>query len=72
MADTELNVTLWLRVHDKKAFVAAARARAIADGERPAEARRNYTASNLRACALALLDPGLSPPGSEILDSSAE
>jgi hypothetical protein len=65
-------VTINLFVHDVRTFVRAARIRAIAEGVDPEDARKTYRATNLGACAGMLIDPGTSPPGSEITDTSTE
>ena len=67
-----VDVTISLRIHDVRAFVKAARKQAIAEGIDPEEARTTYKATDLGACAVMLLDPGTSPSGSEILESSSE
>lgn len=75
MANDELiTVTIAVRVHDKKAFVRAAQKRAINDGiaKTMREAREyGYNTHDLPACAQMLFDPGISPDGCEILESSA-
>lgn len=68
----QVQVTLNLTVSEVQAFVAAAVERAIAEGVSEEDARETYTAENLGACAVMLIDPGMSPPGSQIEDSSSE
>lgn len=53
-----IHFTLDCVVHDVRAFVKAARARAIEEGVDPADARETYSARDLAACAVMLLDPG--------------
>ncbi len=68
----QVQVTLHLTVNDVQAFVAAAVERAIAEGVSEEDAGKTYTSENLGACAVMLIDPGMSPPGSQIEDSSSE
>ena len=67
-----VSVTLYLTVDDAEAFAQAAVARAIEEGVDADDAASTYTADALTDCARMLFDPGISPPGCEILDSSAE
>ena len=71
MGKASIEVTLSMSIHDAEAFAAAAVARAIKDGVDEQDARATYTPDDLRACAVMLLDPGVSPDGSQIEDSSA-
>lgn len=70
-ARAQIELTLHLTVSDARAFVAAAVERAVAEGVGEEDARATYTAENLGACAAMLLDPGVSPPGSQIEGSSS-
>lgn len=75
MTEKYVTVSLYLRVHDVRTFVRAAQFRAIAEGfvKTLKEAREaGYSARDLGACALMLLDPGKSPPGCKIVDSSTD
>lgn len=74
MKETIITLTMSVRVHDAAAFVHAARERAITEKacKNWREASREYSASKLGACAVMLLDPGISPPGAEILESNTE
>lgn len=65
-------VTIEVEIYDPEAFVAAAVKRAIAEGADEQDARKTYTADDLNACAQMLLDPGVGPPGSSIIESSVE
>lgn len=80
-------VRLNVRIFDQAAFFASAVARAIADGMSEADAREslseepdddatdldeNGRVPNLNACLQMLFDPGVSPDGCEIQESSAE
>jgi len=67
----QVDVTLHLRVYDPYKFAAAAVAQAIKDGVDPEEAASTYTEDNLTGCARMIFDPGQSPPGCQIEDSSA-
>lgn len=70
-----VTVTIAVRVHDARAFARAAQRRAIDDGIAGSlrEARENgYSVRDLSACAQMLFDPGISPAGCEILESSAQ
>ena len=67
-----IEVSVYLRVHDPKRFVAAAQYRAVEEGVDPDDAVDTYNEDDLGACARMLFDPGVSPPGCEILDSTAE
>lgn len=69
---TAVTLTMYLNVHDPEAFAKAAQERAIAEGVDPADAAETYTTDNLGACAVMLIDPGMSPPGSEILDTETD
>ena len=71
MSSVSVKVEIYLEVHDAEAFAAAARERAIQEGLGEEEAA-SYTTDNLEACAVMLLDPGVSPDGAEITSSSAE
>lgn len=66
-----VSFTLELEIVDAEAFAAAARERALAEGLSGNDAAK-YTANDLAACAVMLADPGVSPIGAKILDSSAE
>ena len=75
MTEKHVTASLHLRVYDVRAVARAAQQRAIAEGfaKTLKEARKaGYGPRDLGACALMLLDPGKSPPGSKIRDSSAE
>ena len=67
--------TLHLRVTDRTALHAAAMTRAVADGMSRGDAYRvlgTKRRPDVPACLTMLFDPGLSPDGTEILDSTAE
>ena len=68
-----IDVTLSCEVHDIRALIRAARKRAMAELDlTPEEAKEGYNAHTLDQCARLLLDPGVSPPGLSIQDSTAE
>ena len=68
-----VTVTLELRVWDAKAFRAAARDRALVEGESSETAASflDPEAKTLGECAQMLFDPGSGPDGCEVLESSA-
>lgn len=70
----DICVSIYLTVRDEQAFRQAAHDRALEDGldETMAKQHLNAAASSLRDCEIMLLDPGVSPKGCEILDSTAE
>jgi hypothetical protein len=59
-------VSIYIRVTDEAALLAAAKARATADKVDPDDVETVHDALRM------LLDPGESPPGTEILDSTVE
>lgn len=75
MTDEYITVTIAVRVYARATFARAAQLRAINDGVATTirEARKcGYTVHDLAACAQMLFDPGISPDGCEILESSAQ
>lgn len=68
---TELEVSLSITVTDPEAFAAEARRIAVEGGLEGA-CVDVYSADNLTDCARMIFDPGVSPPGCQIHDSSAE
>lgn len=68
----EVSVTLHLRIWDPKAFVEAARKRAIEEGATEEETHEMCDEDSLGACAQMLFDPGVGPPGCEILESESD
>lgn len=73
-AMTNVSVTVFLRVYDEKQFREAAYDRAIEDGldEASAAQYKDQEEKSLSECAQMFIDPGISPSGAEILDSSSE
>lgn len=71
---TSVSITLHLTVHDSKEFRQAAHDRALTDGldAETAQTFLNAEATSLGECAVMLFDPGMSPPGCSIEDSSHE
>lgn len=69
-----ISVTLHVTVSDERALRAAAVANLIKDGMAPKGAREYRSKAKYSAgdCLRVLLDPGISPPGCQIEDSSAE
>lgn len=69
-----LTVSLALSIHDEHAFRQAAAERADSDGLDREESRAYLDAASksLGDCAVMIFDPGTSPPGCSILDSSSE
>lgn len=65
-----IDVTIHLEVFDEKILFDAACAAMIKDGVPPDEAAQ--FADSPSECARYLLDPGVSPPGTNIEDSTAE
>lgn len=66
-----IEISILIEVHDVRDFVRAAREQARKDGLSEEEAKE-YSARDLTGCAVMLFDPGMSPAGCTILDSSAE
>jgi hypothetical protein len=68
-----VTVSIALRVYDEQQFRGLAVNRAIQDGieEKEAQQYQNPEEKSLAECAQMLIDPGVSPLGSEILESSA-
>lgn len=68
------SVTIYFELHDEQAFRQAAYDRALADELSEEEARTylDEEATSIGACATMLFDPGISPPGCSIVDSSAD
>ncbi len=71
---TDVAVTVFLRVYDEERFREAAYDRAIQDGldEETAMQYKHEEEKSLSECAQMLIDPGTSPSGAEILESSSE
>jgi hypothetical protein len=69
----QVAVTIFLDVNDADEFRRAARDRAIADnlGDEEASSYLDAEETSLGQCAVMLLDPGISPNGSSIIDSAA-
>lgn len=71
-----MNITLNINldITDETAFRQAAREKALEDGldEKDADTYLEDGGMSLSQCAIMLLDPGVSPPGSSILDSYAD
>lgn len=69
----EIAVTVYLQVTDPEAFRKAALEHAIQeDGMSEEEALEYFgPGADLGTCARVLIDPGISPPGCEIIDSTA-
>jgi hypothetical protein len=65
-----LAFTLHVRIDDRKAFARAAVKQAVADGIDEDAAR--VSSRDLGWCATMLFDPGTSPDGCTLLDSSTE
>lgn len=68
----QVTVSITIEIHDPEAFAMAALQRARDDGLDDADLESTYSPDNLSACAIMLFDPGVSPPGCSIQDSSAE
>ncbi|MEY2152333.1 hypothetical protein AB7849_15615 [Rhodanobacter sp. 115] len=70
----ELCISICLTVHDESAFREAARDRALEDGlgDETANAYLDEEQHSLGQCAIMLLDPGVSPNGCQIIDSTAD
>ncbi|MGH8159259.1 MAG: hypothetical protein ACREPQ_14155 [Rhodanobacter sp.] len=69
-----LAVTLLIEIGDEVAFRQAAHDRALTDNLCDDEAATylDIEETSLGQCAVMLLDPGVSPPGCSIVDSSTE
>jgi len=69
----QVEVTIAIIVDDEAGFRRAAHDRAIADdlGQQEAETYLNADLTTVGECAVMLLDPGVSPKGCSILDSTA-
>lgn len=69
-----IGVTVDLRIYDEKAFRRAAYERGIEDGLSEEEAKEylDPDSKSLGECGQMLIDPGVSPEGTEILQSSSE
>lgn len=67
-----MSVTIELNVYDPKAFRTVAYERALSDGLDPDQASEylDRNKMSLGECALMILDPGTSPIGAEIENSS--
>lgn len=67
-------ISICLTVHDEPIFREAARDRALADGldDETANAYLDGEAHSLGQCAIMLLDPGTSPKGCQINDSTVD
>lgn len=70
----DISVTIYLTINDEQAFRQAAHDRALADdlGEEEAKEYLDAEAKPITDCAIMLLDPGISPPGSQIHESTSE
>jgi hypothetical protein len=74
MKHKAVEVTVSLDVWDQRAFREAAYKRAMSDGlsEKEAKSYSSARKTSLGQCAIMLLDPGQSPAGADIIDSSSE
>lgn len=74
MSDTSYTFTLYLSVHDETALRKAAETRALDDGMTPEEAAEylDEAKQSITDCIVMLFDPGESPDGCQIEQSSAE
>jgi hypothetical protein len=71
---TAWQITLHVNVWDREALYTAAKARALADGYRVRDLRETIGTKrrpDVSACLVMLLDPGTSPAGCSIEDSTA-
>ena len=68
MKITTYEVSILIEVHDEEALLEAGRAKAIEDGMDPTDAADMDAGDCLRW----FIDPGESPPGTDIQDSSVE
>ncbi|MEY2117322.1 hypothetical protein [Rhodanobacter sp. FW106-PBR-R2A-1-13] len=70
----DCSITLFFQLHDEQAFRQAAHERALTDGLNAEEALSylDPEKSTVGACAIMLFDPGVSPPGCSITDSSTD
>ncbi|MGF6604758.1 hypothetical protein P3T23_009514 [Paraburkholderia sp. GAS448] len=71
---TSISVTIELDVHDPAAFRQVAYKRALEDGldEEDAKEYVDPKKMSLGACAIMILDPGVSPDGADIENSSSD
>jgi hypothetical protein len=72
---TSHQVTIYVDVNDQDALFAAAMARAKEDGLEESDAQENLKPDgevHIGNCLRMLLDPGVSPPGCSIEDSSCD
>jgi len=69
----QVDVTIAITVDDEAAFRRAAHDRAVADelGQEEAETYLNADLTTVGECAIMLLDPGVSPNGCSILESTS-
>ncbi|MBB5546527.1 hypothetical protein A8H39_00120 [Paraburkholderia fungorum] len=69
-----ISVTIELDIHDPAAFRHAAYKRALDDnlGEDEAKEYLDAEKTSLGACAIMILDPGVSPDGASIENSSSD
>lgn len=75
MSRTTVKCTVLAEVYDEEAFFSAALRMAIDEGNTETEARDRLWVDgeiNLPACWQTLVDPGVSPAGCAIIESSAE
>lgn len=76
MSEKTYAVSLYVRVRDKKELFKTASAQAKKDGMSDAEIKEMLKDSDnkidVSACLRMIFDPGTSPAGCEILDSSCE
>jgi hypothetical protein len=74
MTKTIVTVAIDIEVFDEKVFRQKAKERALEDGlsEEDAAGYLDEECQNIGACAQMLFDPGISPDGCEIIQSSAE
>ena len=72
MSTQTLTLQIHLRISDEREFRQAARDRALVDGCTAAEAATylNKRRTSLGQCGAMLFDPGTSPDGCQILDTS--
>jgi hypothetical protein len=71
---SSVSVTIELDVHDPTAFRRVAYNRALEDGleEEQAKEYLDREKMSLGACAIMILDPGVSPDGADIENSSSD
>ncbi len=76
MSEKTYEVSLYVRVHDKEELFKSASAQALKEGMSEAEIGEMLKSPDneidVSACLRMIFDPGTSPAGCEILDSSCE